>query len=180
MKVSRLSFPVNSPNTGVSGNRVYLDMVDGVLHIVTSEGSTPVGDVPVTYASTDLTDKTTAGVAMFTAANAAAQLALISGASKYLTIVNDTAEDLVLGLSNHANYIRKTFATACSITIPKQATVAFVDGTYFTVKNVGAGALTITPVDGDVTIIGTDELASGSTAKVIRVASNSWEVVPFA
>jgi archaellum component FlaG (FlaF/FlaG flagellin family) len=180
MKVSRLSFPTNSPAQGKSPGRVYLDMIDGVLNVVTNGIATPVGDVPVTYASTDLTDKTAAGVAMFTAANAAAQLALINGASKYLTVVEDDTEDLVLALTNHANYIRKDFATACSITIPKQSVVTWVAGTYFTVKNVGAGTLTITPVDSDVTIVGTDEVATGSAVKVIRIASNSWEVVPFA
>lgn len=180
MKVSRLSFPFNSPNPGVSDGRVYLDMIGGVLNIVTSEGATPVGDVPVTYASADLTDATAAGIAMFTALDAAAQLALLSGASKYLTIVDDDTEDLVLALSNHTNYIRKDFADACSITIPKQSVVAFAAGTYFTVKNVGAGTLTITPVDVDVTIVGTDEIATGSAAKVIRVAEDTWEVVPFA
>lgn len=179
MKVSRLSFPINSPNPGVNDSRVYLDMIDGVLNIVTSEGATPVGDVPVTYASDDLTDATAAGIAMFTAANAAAQLALIGAASKYLTIVDDETEDLVLALSNHANYIRKDFATACSLTIPKQSVVAFVAGTNFRIKNVGAGTLTITPVDVDVTIVGDDELVTGASADVVRIAEDIWEVIPL-
>lgn len=180
MKVSRIAFPVNSPNTGTAAGRVYLDMIDGVLNIVTSEGATPVGDVPVTYASDDLTDATAAGIAMFTAANAAAQLALLSGASKYLTIVEDTAEDLVVGLANHANFIRKDFATACTITIPKQAVVTWIAGSYFEVTNAGAGTLTITPVDVDVTILGTDEVLTGKTVKVVRTAANEWTCIPYA
>lgn len=180
MKVSRISFPFNSPEQGTSEGRVYLDMVDGVLHLVTSEGSTAVGDVPVTYSSAELTDATAAGIAMFTAANAAAQLALISGASKYLTIVEDTAEDLVVGLANHANFIRKNFATACTVTIPKQTVVAWVAGSYFTVTNAGEGTLTITPVDGTVTILGSDEVVTGKTVKVVRTAANEWTCIPYA
>jgi len=208
MKVSRISFPTNSPSQGFSAGRVYLDMIDGVLNTVTDGVATPVGDVPVTYASDDLTDKTAAGVAMFTAVDAAAQLALldpqaadigdataagialvtaataadqlaaIGGAGKYLRVVNDTDDALTIGLTYHAAYIRRTSANPNTITIPKQSVVTWVDGTYFTVKNVGAGTLTITPVDGDVTIIGTAAVLQSAYVRVVRVAANTWEILP--
>jgi hypothetical protein len=140
MKVSRISFPTNSPAAPESDGRAYLDMIGGVLHVVTTDGAVAVGDA-------------------------------------YLNIVENALVGYTIGIANHADYIRKSFATACTITIPKQSVVAFPNGTYFEVKNVGAGTCTITPVDGDVTIIGTAALTTGKYAKVIRVSSNVWEVV---
>jgi archaellum component FlaG (FlaF/FlaG flagellin family) len=154
-------------------------MIEGVPNLVTSEGATPLGEVPITLASTNLSDKTAAGVAMFTAADAPAQLALIGAAASYIRVLEDTNEDTVLALGNHASYIRRTFATANTITIPKQSVVTWVPGTYFTVKNVGAGTLTITPVDGDVTIVGTAAVLQTASVKVVRIASNTWEVLPL-
>lgn len=180
MKVSRLSFPTTSPNTGTAAGRVYLDMIDGVPNIVTSEGATPIGDLAIAYASTDLTDKTAAGVAMFTAANAAAQLALIGAAPSALTIIESVAADYVFPRAAHGAYIRVTNALANTLTIEEQANGLFLAGTYFTVKNVGAGTLTITPESVAVTIVGTAALLESASAKVVRIAEDVWEVLPLA
>jgi hypothetical protein len=56
MKVSRLSFPTNSPAQGKSPGRVYLDMIDGVLNVVTNGIATPVGNVPGTTSWNNLVD----------------------------------------------------------------------------------------------------------------------------
>jgi hypothetical protein len=180
MKVSRLSFPINSPAQGKSAGRVYLDMIEGVLNVITDGIATPVGDVPVSFASTNLTDKTAAGVAMFTAANAAAQLALIGAAPKYLTIIESVALDYVFPRAAHGAYIRVTNALANTLTIEEQANGLYEAGTYFTVKNVGAGTLTITPESVAVTIVGTAAILESASVKVVRIAEDEWEVLPLA
>jgi hypothetical protein len=47
MKVSRISFPINSPDHPESTGRAYLDMVDGVLTLVTVDGAAPLGPLKV-------------------------------------------------------------------------------------------------------------------------------------
>lgn len=99
-------------------------------------------------------------------------------------IINDTAVSTTITQAWHNAYVRKSFATACTIIIPEEngTSVAFIPGSSFIVKNVGAGALTLTPENtaGDLVVINGDKiLAAGDSMKVIRIAQNLWETISF-
>ena len=70
-------------------------------------------------------------------------------------------------------------AAAVTLTIPAQATVAWVDNTQLNFLNIGAGTVTITPA-ATVTINGTPlTLATSKGGSLVRTASNTWTFIPF-
>ena len=70
-------------------------------------------------------------------------------------------------------------ASAVTLTIPAQATVAWAANTQLNFLNIGAGTVTITPA-ADVTINGTPlTLATSKGGSLVRTASNTWTFIPF-
>ena len=70
-------------------------------------------------------------------------------------------------------------ASAVTLTIPAQATVAWVANTQLNFLNIGAGTVTITPA-ATVTINGTPlTLATSKGGSLVRTESNTWTFVPF-
>jgi len=69
-------------------------------------------------------------------------------------------------------------ASAVTLTIPAQATVAWAANTQLNFLNIGAGTVTITPAAG-VTINGTPlTLATSKGGSLVRTASNTWTFIP--
>ena len=86
----------------------------------------------------------------------------------YTTVLTDAGK--VITMSN---------ASANTVTIPANSSVAYVIGTRINILNLGAGACTPTAAAG-VTISGTiTALATNSSAAVIKTATNTWSYVPF-
>ena len=86
----------------------------------------------------------------------------------YTTVLTDAGK--VITMSN---------ASANTVTIPANSSVAYVIGTRINILNLGAGACTPTAAAG-VTINGTiTALATNSSAAVIKTATNTWSYVPF-
>jgi len=70
-------------------------------------------------------------------------------------------------------------ASAVTLTIPAQATVAWAANTQLNFLNLGAGTVTITPA-ADVTINGTPlTLTTSKGGSLVRTASNTWTFIPF-
>jgi len=70
-------------------------------------------------------------------------------------------------------------ASAVTLTIPAQATVAWAANTQLNFLNLGVGTVTITPA-ADVTINGTPlTLATSKGGSLVRTASNTWTFIPF-
>ena len=70
-------------------------------------------------------------------------------------------------------------ASAVTLTIPAQATVAWAANTQLNFLNLGVGTVTITPAV-DVTINGTPlTLATSKGGSLVRTASNTWTFIPF-
>jgi len=68
-------------------------------------------------------------------------------------------------------------ATALTLTVPKNSSVAFPIGTTILIRQKGAGKVTIAPVDGDVTINNSDGLKTTNqyaVATLIKVDTNVW------
>ncbi len=72
-------------------------------------------------------------------------------------------------------------ASACTLTVPTNASVAFAVGDRIDVLQVGAGQVTITPVSGTVTINGYDGglklNGQWAAATLIKRATNTWVAV---
>ena len=69
-------------------------------------------------------------------------------------------------------------AAAVTLTIPAQATVAWVANTQLNFLNIGVGTVTITPA-ATVTINGTPlTLATSKGGSLVRTASNTWTFIP--
>jgi len=86
----------------------------------------------------------------------------------YTTVLTDAGK--VITMSN---------ASANTVTIPANSSVAYVIGTRINILNLGAGACTPTAAAG-VTIAGTiTALATNQAASVIKTATNTWSYVPF-
>ena len=82
-------------------------------------------------------------------------------------------------LTDAGKTITMTAAGANTVTIPANASVAFVVGSRINILNLGAGACTPTAGAG-VTIAGTiTALATNQAAAVIKTATNTWSYVPF-
>lgn len=178
MKVSRLSFPINSPTSKPeNANRVYLDMIDGVLNTVTTLGAVPVGDVPVDLNSTHLGDVTAAGTALVSAADVAAQKVLLEVPSQYLNVVADATLNYdVVQASNNA-FVLKSNADAQTITIIEDALLEV--GTNLEIVNVGPGELTIGRENGNITIVGEPVVAAGDTVKLVYTELNTWRILQY-
>ena len=70
-------------------------------------------------------------------------------------------------------------ASAVTLTIPAQASVAWAANTQLNFLNLGAGTVTITPA-ADVTINGEPlTLATSKGGSLVRTASNTWTFIPF-
>lgn len=96
---------------------------------------------------------------------------------KHITL-NEQADSYTLVLTDDGKLIDMAKATAQTLTVPKNSSVAFPTGTQILVRQKGAGAVTISPVDGDVTLnLASAEdttRAQNSMAGLIKVAENTW------
>lgn len=132
------------------------------------------GQIPIGSAGADPTLATiTAGTNM-TVTNAAGSITL----SQTTVGMNDQTDSYTLVLGDAGKMVTMTKSTANTLTIPKNASVAFPVGTYVLIYQGGAGQTTIAPVDGDVTLNSTDSLTHTydihSVVALIQTAANVW------
>jgi hypothetical protein len=84
-----------------------------------------------------------------------------------------------LALTDNGKLVDMDKATAVTLTVPKNAVVAFPTGASIAVRQKGAGQVTIAPVDGDVTLNYPDGLKTTNQyamAQLIKIATNTWQV----
>lgn len=85
-----------------------------------------------------------------------------------------------LVLSDNGKMIEVDNADARTITVPKNSVVAFPIGAQINISQVGAGQVTVAPVDGDVTINATPGLklrTTWSSATLIKRDTNKWILI---
>lgn len=93
-------------------------------------------------------------------------------------VLNDQVANYTLVLSDAQKYIRMTLASANTLTVPPNASVAFPIGTVIQVRQAGSGQTTFIP-DTGVTINTAETLKlrkQGSTASLIKVGTNTWDL----
>jgi len=91
--------------------------------------------------------------------------------------INEQTDSYTLVLTDNGKLIDMNKATAVTLTVPKYSSVAFPTGATIAIRQKGAGAVTIAPVDGDVTVQyeeGLDLTGQHAVACLIKVAENTW------
>jgi hypothetical protein len=92
---------------------------------------------------------------------------------------NAQAASYTLVLTDQSDLVEISNASANTLTVPLDSSVAFPIGTTVTILQTGAGQTTITPTGG-VTINGTPGLklrAQWSSATLIKRATNTWVAI---
>lgn len=102
-----------------------------------------------------------------------------SGGSGGALTVNTRTANYTLVLGDAGAYVRMNLASANTLTVPTNSSVAFPIGTVIHIRQTGAGQTTVTPFNGTVTI-NTPETAKlrkqGSSASLIKVGTNEWDL----
>lgn len=92
--------------------------------------------------------------------------------------INTYTDDHTLTLSDASSYIRMNKGTSVTLTVPTNASVAFPVGTNLTVRQVGAGQVTVAEASG--VTINTPEtlLMNGQyqTVSLVKVAADEWDI----
>jgi hypothetical protein len=92
-------------------------------------------------------------------------------------VLNTQADSYTLVLTDAQKLVDMNKETALTLTVPKDASVAFPTGTVIAVRQKGAGQVTIAPVDGDVTInneTGLKLTGQFAVASLVKVDTNVW------
>jgi len=91
------------------------------------------------------------------------------------------SNNYTIQLTDLGKLVELNEASACTLTVPTNASVAFTVGDRIDVLQVGAGQVTITPVSGTVTINGYDGglklNGQWAAATLIKRATNTWVAV---
>lgn len=94
------------------------------------------------------------------------------------TYNNQTGTSYTFVLADTGKVVTANNASAVTFTIPPQSSVAWTADTTLTVRNLGAGVVTIAGGSG-VTVTNTAQtVAQYGSVRIIRTASNAWTVVP--
>jgi hypothetical protein len=98
---------------------------------------------------------------------------------QYYLVSGFTGTGLTLALGHAGDYIRTTAATAVTITVPPQASVAWIDSSEILVEQAGAGQVTFTTGAG--VVINTSETLKTqkqySVVALKRASSNVWTLL---
>lgn len=130
--------------------------------------------------ASDVTVVTTSFDNNLSAADDDVQKALdtIDNLTGFKTVTNEQITDYTLVLTDAYKLIEMNKTTAVTLTVPKNSVVAFPIGTTIGVIQKGAGTVTISPVDVDVTILSLDAAADiigqYAGATLTKVAVNTW------
>ena len=94
-----------------------------------------------------------------------------------LPITTESTTARTLGLADNKTYIRLTHASGCAITIPNQATVAWLDETEIVFRVAAAVAPSFTLGGSVVLNTSSPTLGQHSNFALKRVAENVWDLV---
>lgn len=103
-----------------------------------------------------------------------------SGTSTTVPIVSDTGTALTLATAHAGKIIRQTNASAITDTIPTNAADAIPVESVISLRQVGAGQVTVSPAGGVTLNVPTGTQAKtraqGSTLMLHKVATNEWDI----
>ena len=92
-----------------------------------------------------------------------------------------TSSNYTIQLTDLGKLVEIDNATACTLTVPTNASVAFSVGDRIDILQIGAGQVTVTPVSGTVTINGYDGglklNGQWASATLVKRATNTWVAI---
>ncbi len=95
-------------------------------------------------------------------------------------IIDSTATSLTLALTHAGAIVRQSNASAIATTVPTNASVAFPIGTSIGLRQVAAGAITVSGAGGVTINVPTGHTAvsraQGSSLALIKVATDTWDL----
>lgn len=99
--------------------------------------------------------------------------------SKFFAIqdISEKTDAYTLVLTDQNDLIKLNKSTAFTVTVPKNASVAFPLKTEIHLLQYGTGKITVAPIDGDVTVHGTPGLSfrdRWSMATLIKIGTDEW------
>lgn len=133
-----------------------------------------VDQVPLSYLDTDGT----------LAANSDSKVASQKATKTYVdaqvanNVITDSGADRTLAASDDKKTVEMTNASACTITLPPNASVALAVGFYINFTQMGAGQITVTPGSG-VTLraqAGAKTIGQYAMGTVYKRGTNEWVV----
>lgn len=81
------------------------------------------------------------------------------------------------GTSDRGKFITVSNTSAVAVTLPQAGTTGFSNGIFFTIKNVGAGAVTITPTTSTIDGVSTLKLLKYQSATIFSDGTNYFSTV---
>lgn len=190
-EITPASCQFSTLNAGLSGATYQLCVVNGVVTGAGSGSSDMVlADVQSITGAKTFDDSTlrlagsSSGTGTLKAPAAASTYAWVlpevSGALAPAALtINTQTDSYTLVLADALpKYVRMNKGTACNLTVPANASVAFPLGTQIVIRNTGAGQVTIV-ASGGVTINTSQTLklrAQHSTASLVKVGTNEWDL----
>ncbi len=185
----RVSAEAGVPEDLTAANvRTIINVADGAIANVVEDTTPQLGgdldmngkgiDFPTTPNITDCLDED--NMASDSATKLATQQSIKAYAdTKALKdiLINTQADDYTLALADDGKLVDMNKGTAVTLTVPKNAVVAFAVGTIIAIRQKGAGQVTIAPVDGDVTINyaeGLKTTAQYAMAALVKIDTNVW------
>ena len=97
--------------------------------------------------------------------------------TKVVGINAQTGTTYTLVLTDAGKLVRCNNANAITLTVPKNSSVAFPTGAVISIEQQGAGVVTVTPVDTDVTINAFGGRKTGgqyAAVQIVKVDTNVW------
>lgn len=170
----------------VAGTNVSVSYDDaaGTLTISAMGGGGGGMTNPMTTAGDIITGGTSGAAQRLAGGVNGQRLTMVSGAPAWaydlgVTITESTTARNA-SLTDVGNYLRHTNASASTLTIPPQSSVAWPDDAEIHIRRAAAGNLTLTPGSG-VTLNapsgGTLVMTNAMTVTLKRVAANVWDVI---
>lgn len=161
-----------------AGSNITLTRTGNDLEIAATGGGatnlTFSGSGPFTLESdtgTDVTFSQGTGITLTRSSNN-----LEVAAIKDVTISTQSGTSYTLVIGDANTYIRCTSASAVTITVPTNASVAFNVGTVITIFQAGAGQVTVS--NGSVTFNGDKKtIGQNKGLQIIKVATDTWDVL---
>lgn len=163
-------------NWGASTTDHSLLIGNGTGVAIGSLGVATDGQLPIGSSGADPVLAALAAGVGVTVTNGAGSITLASTT----TTCNTQTDSYALVIGDAGKLIIMNKASANTLTVPKNSSVAFATGTVVAVAQYGAGVTTIAPVDGDVTLRSAGALLNlytqYSLAVMVKIGTDEWIV----
>ena len=93
--------------------------------------------------------------------------------------INSQASSYTLGMSDNAGLVDMVSGSALTVTVPRNITAPFAIGATISIRQGGAGQVTVAAFDGTVIINSVSGLkltAQYGIASLVKISTNTWTI----